>query len=418
MINHGKHDFNTVYNGGLNGAALAKTSGNLTGRTHGEKIIRSSLTNTYAKIHTIEVGGEVAINDTGTSITSTNAAGVINLSNQSDISVQEVRYQAFVSHNYAIASNISLQSSLNAEWSKITQKDNIHSANPDFSRNFSYIKPRMNLRYDVDKQNQIRITAERKISQLDFGSFGNSFDVEDNEVDEGNPLLRPEDRLEFSIAYENRFANDQGSISVKGFYNKIRDHVARIGKPDPVTNPTNNPQLATTSLPGNIGDAKEYGVEFNGSLRLKVIDLPNAIISGKYILRETEANDPFLGLTRPILYKQKHEWLITFQHDLTELGTSYGFNITNKGPSGATGYRTDVKEQWFKSNKPKATFYVEQKVFGNMKLRFDATNILKAKTSYVLTKYTGNISLGNVAYEEFRKASEQRVFKISLQGSF
>ncbi|MBL4603455.1 MAG: TonB-dependent receptor plug domain-containing protein [Emcibacteraceae bacterium] len=422
VINHGKHDFVTNFQGGLNGGALATLSGNLTGRTHGEKIIRSSLTNTFNKVHTVEVGGEVAINDTGTSSTSTNAAGVINLANQSDISVQEVRYQAFISHNYAIASNISLQSSLNAEWSKITQKDNIHSANPDFSRNFSYLKPRMNLRYDMDKQNQIRITAERKISQLDFGSFGNSFDVEDNEVDEGNPLLVPEDRLEFSAAYENRFADDQGSISVKAFYNKIRDHISKIPNKDINDIRTTNAQLAVSSLPGNIGNAKEYGVEFNGSLRLKIIDLPNAIISGKYILRETEANDPFLGLTRPILYKQKHEWLITFQHDLTGLGTSYGFNITNKGASGpgggSIGYRTDVKEQWFKSNKPKATFYVEQKVFGNMKLRFDAKNILKAKTSYALTKYTGNISLGNVAYEEFRKASEQRVFKISLQGSF
>ena len=125
---------------------------------------------------------------------------------------------------------------------------------------------------------------------------------------------------------------------------------------------------------------------------------------------------------RPIEYKQKHEWLITFQHDLTDQGTSYGFNITNKGSSGpsggSVGFRTDVIEQWEKTIEPKASAYVEQKVFGDMKLRFDVKNILKAKTGYDLTKYAGNISLGVVNYNELRAASYARVFKLSLQGSF
>lgn len=421
VINHGKHDFETLIDTGLNGATPTRSSRNLTGRTHGEKIIRSSLTNTLADVHTIEIGGEFAINDTGTSVSKFNSSGVLDLTTESDISVQEKRYQAFISHNYAIASNLSLQSSLNAEWSKITQKDNIHPV-PDFSRKFSYLKPRVNLRYDVDAKNQIRATAERKISQLNFGDFGNSFDVEDNEVDEGNPLLRPEDRLEFSIAYENRFADDQGSVSVKGFYNKIRDHVARVPNKDINGFKTTNAQAAVSSLPGNIGDAKEYGVEVNGSWRLAAISLPNAIISGKYILRETDVLDPFLLVNRPIKYSQKHEWLITFQHDLTDYGTSYGFNITNKGPmgqsGGTVGYRTDAIEQWEKTIEPKASAYIEQKVFGDMKLRFDVKNILNAKTGYDLFKYSGNISLAQVNYNELRAASYARMFKLSLQGSF
>lgn len=422
VINHGKHDFDTGFEGALNGATLATTAGNFYTRTHGEKILRSSLTNTFAEVHTLEVGAEVAINDVGVSNSSSDAAGTVIATSLNDIDVQEKRLEAFVSHNYAIASNISLQSSLNVESSKITQTDNLNDV-PDFSRDFTYFKPRMNLRYDIDAQNQIRLTAERKISQLDFGAFGSSFDAEDGETDGGNGELRPEDRLEFSIAYENRFADDQGSISIKGFYNKIRDHIAKVGVytgADPV--PANIDQVVTKSVPGNIGDAKEYGVEVNGSWRLAAMNLPNAIISGKYILRETDATDPFLLVMRPIQYKQKHEWLINFQHDLTEQGTSYGFNITNKGPmgpsGGSIGFRTDVIEQWEKTIEPKASAYVEQKVFGDMKLRFDVKNILKAKTGYDLTKYTGNISLDAVNYNELRAASHARVFKLSLQGSF
>ncbi|MDG1437675.1 MAG: hypothetical protein P8P98_01765, partial [Emcibacteraceae bacterium] len=422
VINRGKHDFDRNFLGGLNGAALETKQGNFSTRTHGEKILRSSLTNTFAKVHTVEFGGEIAINDVGVSNRSSDAAGVVRTSSLNDIDVQEKRAEVFASHNYAIASNISLQSSMNAEFSKITQTDNLNDI-PDNSRNFSYFKPRMNLRYDVNDQNQIRITAERKISQLDFGAFGSSFDAEDGETDGGNGELRPEDRLEFSIAYENRFADDQGSLSVKAFYNKIRDHIAKIGVysgPAPV--PENINQVATTSVPGNIGDAKEYGVEVNGSLRLKAINLPNAIISAKYILRETETNDPFLLLERPILYTQKNEWLVTFQHDLTDWGTSYGFNINNKGPvgpsGGSIGFRTDVAEQWERTIEPKASFYVEQNVFTNMKLRFDAKNLLKAKNGYDLTRYTGNISLDAVNYQELRAASSQRTFSLSLQGSF
>jgi outer membrane receptor for ferrienterochelin and colicins len=292
VVNHGKHDFNTLFEGGLNGAALATSADNTSSRTHGEKIFRSSLTNTIAKVHTIETGGEIAINDVGVSNSTLNSGGTVIASSLNDIDVREKRFEAFASHNWAIASNLSLQSSLNAEWSKITQTDNLNPTAPDFSRDFFYLKPRVNLRYDVNAQNQIRVTAERKISQLDFGAFGSSFDAEDGETDGGNAELLPEDRLEFSIAYENRFADDQGSVSVKGFYNKIRDHIAKVGiytGAAPV--PTNIDQVVTKSIPGNIGDAKEYGVEFNGSWRLKAIELPNAIISGKYILRETEAMD-------------------------------------------------------------------------------------------------------------------------------
>lgn len=422
VINKGKHDFNTGFEGALNDADLIASAGNLYTRSHGEKILRSSLTNTYAEVHTIEVGGEIAINDVGVSNTSTDAAGDVITASLNDIDVQERRFEAFASHNYAIASNISLQSSLNAEFSKITQTDNLNDV-PDFSRKFSYLKPRVNLRYDLDAQNQLRFTAERKISQLDFGAFGSSFDAEDGETDGGNGELRPEDRLEFSAAYENRFADDQGSLSIKAFYNKIRDKIAKIGVytgADPV--PADIDQVVTKSVPGNIGDAKEYGVEVNGSWRLAAMQLPNAIISGKYIYRETDVLDPFLLVNRPIQYKQKHEWLITFQHDLTDQGTSYGFNITNKGPmgmgGGTVGFRTDVIERWEKTLKPKANFYIEQKVFSNMKLRFDAKNLLKAKNGHDLTKYTGNISLNDVNYQEIRQATAARIFKISLQGSF
>jgi hypothetical protein len=418
VFNYGRHDFITNFTGALNAGTAKNTSENTAKRTHGEKILRSSLTNTFAKVHTLEVGAELAINDTGVSNSTKNASGTVIAASLNDIDVQEKRLEAFISHNFAIASNLSLQSSLNFETSKITQKDNL-KVNPDLKRNFSYFKPRINLRYDVNTQNQIRVTAEQKNSQLDFGAFGSSFDAEDGETDGGNSALRPETRFEFSIAYENRFINDQGSISVKGFYNKIRDHIAKIGIYSGTGNaPSNINQIATKSVPGNIGNAKEYGVELNSNWRLAAINLPNAIITGKYIFKETETTDPFLLITRPIEYNQKHEWLINFQHDLTAQGTSYGFNITNKAPRSGIGFRTDVIEKWTKTIEPKASAYVEQKIFGNMKLRFDIKNIFKAKSGYDLTKYTGNVSLNVINYKELRAAANARMFKLSLQGTF
>ena len=421
VINHGVHDWDTTFQSGDNGEAIAVTGSNFSERDHGEKILRSSLLNTFWDVHTIEYGGEVAINDVSTTNRSRRADGSVIESSLGDIDVQEVRFEAFASHNWSIASNISLQSSLNAEWSEISQTNNLMPDDPDFTRDFFFLKPRWNLRYDIDEQNQLRVTVERKISQLDFGAFGSSFDLEDDETDGGNAELKPEDRWEFSVAYENRFAEDQGSISIKGFYNKIRDHIARIGVGPDTLDPATINQTAIRSIPGNIGDAKEYGVEVNGSYRLKEFDLPNAIISGKYILRETEATDPYLEIERPIQYKQKHEWLITFQHDLVNSGTIYGFNITNKGPGGrgpGTGFRYDIIELWERTNDVKANAYIEQNVFNGMRLRFDVKNILNAKTNYQLTKYLSNISNNTVNYNEFRAASEARTYTLTLQGSF
>lgn len=426
VVNDGVHDFDFTFRSALNDASLGNLAGNLREFDHSEKIIRTSLTNTFAEVHTLEIGGEAAINKNRVANLPRALNGSGNLVDvttaQSDTGIKEVRFEGFASHNWSIASNISLQSSLNAEYSEIKQNNNINTAIPEFSRDFFYLKPRMNLRYDVDTQNQIRATVERKISQLDFMDFGDSFDAEDGEVDGGNGQLRPEDRWEFSLAYENRFADDQGSLSIKGFYNTIRDHIAKLPGNDINMVRTDDPTLAVTSIPGNIGNAKEYGVEVNGNLRLKALNLPNAIITAKYVFRETETTDPFLMVERPIEYIQKHEWLVNFQHDLTKTGTSYGFSVTNKGPQspggGTIGFRTDVREQWEQTIDPKASAYIEQKVFGDMKLRFDVRNIFKAKSGYDRLRYVGNISLNNVAFNEQREASQARVFKLSLQGSF
>ncbi|MSO72307.1 MAG: TonB-dependent receptor [Rhodospirillaceae bacterium] len=103
-----------------------------------------------------------------------------------------MRGEAFANHNWTVTNDLTLESSLNFEFSKIT---NNYPFSP--TAKYKFLKPRADLRYDLTDADQVRLKAERTISQLQFFNFVPSFDVVDNEIDAGNPDLKPEKALTF-----------------------------------------------------------------------------------------------------------------------------------------------------------------------------------------------------------------------------
>ena len=124
----------------------------------------------------------------------------------SDSDVEENRYEFFSTHFWQVRQDVALESALNFEYSKIEQS----GIDVDSARSFTYIKPRFDLRWDLNETTQLRGSLERTISQLDFGDFVASFDSEDDTVDAGNPDLEPEKAWEWKVTYERRLAEDAG----------------------------------------------------------------------------------------------------------------------------------------------------------------------------------------------------------------
>ena len=69
--------------------------------------------------------------------------------------VEEDRYEVFVTYSMQLSDKLSLQSALTEEYSKIFQ-DRENRTN---ERSFRYLKPRVEIRYDLTSTDQFRLLA-------------------------------------------------------------------------------------------------------------------------------------------------------------------------------------------------------------------------------------------------------------------
>ena len=179
----------------------------------GETIVRTGMTSTIGR-HTLEYGAEAAYNTLDRTF-------AFNGDALENAIVEEDRYEVFVTHSMSLTDKISLQSALTGEFSTIYQ----NREGETNERSFEFLKPRLELRYDMTAADQFRILTERTVSQLNLNNFVASRNVDDDTINFGNPDLEPESSWHYSVGYERRFANDGGSFELEARYEDISDHI-------------------------------------------------------------------------------------------------------------------------------------------------------------------------------------------------
>jgi len=361
-----------------------------------EKILRASVSKELGRKHQLEYGVEGALNSLDKFFIFDDLSA-----DDSDVeestNVSEKRFEGFLTHSYTLSSALTLQSSLNGEYSEITQEGTFGN-----SRNFFYLKPRFDLRYDIAAQDQMRIVVERTVGQLDFEDFAIKFNANDGDFEEGNPNLVPQKAWKSSLTYEHRFSEDGGAIEVKGFYNLIQDHMDRIEISDNV------------QAVGNIGDARVYGMNAKTSLRLGMLGLDDAVLSADVTLRSTSVTDPFTGEDRRFRWRSGRDWRVNFRHDVAKYDMSYGMEIKQDGPRG----RVEIDDRIEATPHLRASAFMEMLIFGNIKFRVDAKNLLKEKRSLTRIFYDGHIADDDVLWQKEQERFKSRKILFSLRGSF
>ena len=374
-----------------------------------EKIIRASLGKALNQQHSLDAGLELAINNVD------GVATFIQFDNNAELSIessniQENRYQAFVNHNFIISPVLNLQTSLVAEWSEVALTTDYKTLSKNeipqvsqltLNRDFSYLKPRINLRYDHTANDQLRFNIEKNVSQLDLADFLPEFNEEQARLEPTNPQLRPEQSWVISLTYEHTFSEDQGSISVMALHENITDHLTEI-------------QLGYGSGMGNVMDAQKYGINLEATLRLSSIGLMNTIINGIYHFEQSDFTDPFTQLTRQINDAEKHLWSFELKHDAIELGLAYGFRIFSNS---ATLYN---RREYTSSFKPDtdAEAFIEYAISPTLKLRLEGSELLLAKAERKRERYADEIGNSDIMQYEVRQQEYPRYFSLELRGQF
>ncbi|MEQ9208396.1 MAG: TonB-dependent receptor, partial [Pseudomonadales bacterium] len=139
--------------------------------------------------------------------------------------VEELRYEPFAIHNWQINQRMSLESSLVAEYSEIEQSGDVRN-----KRDFQYLKPKVDFRYDLSSTLQLKASLEKFVGQLSFGDFSQSSNEQDDDenTNTGNPQLEPEESIRLELGLDYRLPNDGGAINTLYFHYRFENIIAGI----------------------------------------------------------------------------------------------------------------------------------------------------------------------------------------------
>lgn len=369
-----------------------------------ETILRPSFKWDLTKSQNIEIGVEGALNSLDTFLEvledQDGELVIVDIFN-ADAKVEEIRVEGFSTHVWRATSRFTLESALNAEYSRLDQS----GSDIQETRSFFFLKPRFDLRFDVTKSKQVRLKVERTISQLNFADFVSTFDEEDDRPDSGNPDLVQEKTWIYEAAYEQRLANDGGFFKVKLFYNDISDKI------DKVIGNIGGDRSAT----GNVGDASLYGAEVESSVRLAMVGVPDAVVTVSYTRQRARLTDFFTGERHGFNRTADFIWKIGLRHDTqTRFSLSYGFDIRREGGRPTN----DIDDYWIFTTKPEVNAFAEVKILGGLTLRLQSNRLAHDVGERDRIRFVGNKARGEVSRTEYRRRILSRTFALSLRGNF
>lgn len=380
-----------------------------------ERIVRSSYTTTFGGGQDIEFGLERAqtildshlrlatLSTTGTPSAAFGGLVPQNVAN-ANTKVEEIRYEPFAIHNWQINSRMSLESSLVYETSELTQSGDVNK-----SRDFDFWKPKVDYRFDVTPLFQLRGMVEFDVRQLSFSDFVASSDNEDNDAntEAGNANLEPETWINADFDAQYRLPDDIGVVSARINFMRHFDKIERIDISSPTT-------LAATN--GNIGDGDMWQLILRSSIRMKMIDMPNLLVTANFTVRDSEIKDPFLGIDRRFTNYERGRLDVGFRHDLPQWRMNYGVSWNNRFDGNIKRY--DLEDIELTAGDPMVMAFVEFVRFGNTTFRFDIRNATDNLQCRERQRFVGRISNNILEEIEDQCGGSGRVLSLKINGTF
>lgn len=382
-----------------------------------ERIVRGSYTFNIYDSQDIEIGAERAqtILDSNLALGLSNAIGLssdsvgglipVSVGNANSV-VEEMRYEPFIIHNWIINSQMSLETSVLYEYSEIKQSGDVSK-----KRDFNFVKPKVDFRYDLTPQLQLRGTIEKVVEQLTFSDFVAVSDDqdEDSNFQAGNANLRQEWYWNYEVNSEYRLPNDIGVVSGRLYFEDWHDRIERLD----VT--VNENQLQSAN--GNIGDGEKYGLELKASIRMRMIGMPNLLVTAVQEMEDSKIKDPFLGTERRMLFSWRGRNTLGFRHDIPNLSLNYGVNWMNMFDGNRARY--DIDDIEYGAGDPFWGAFVEWVSPTNMTFRLDAQQIVNnGEFCRERQRYAGRISSGILEEIEDQCSTSGPTVSLSMTGTF
>ena len=319
--------------------------------------------------------------------------------------VEEIRYEPFLIHNWIINPKMSLETTVLYETSEISQSGDVSN-----KRDFNFVKPKIDFRYDLTPTLQLRGGIEKIVNQLSFSDFVAANDEQDNDASTqaGNAQLRQQWQWRYNFNTEYRLPDDVGVVSTELYYAKHEDIIDRID----VSISENNLQSAN----GNIGDGTEYGMNLNASIRMGMINLPNLLVNASFNLQDSEVTDPFLNIDRRFQLYQRGRVTLSFRHDLPQWHANWGMQYFDRIDGGM--FRYDIDDIEFEVGEPRINLFAEHVDSRGLTYRMDLGALTDGSQCRRRTRFVGRISANVLEEIESRCTYGGRELSFRVNGTF
>jgi outer membrane receptor for ferrienterochelin and colicins len=269
--------------------------------------------------------------------------------------VEEKRAQIILSYGRPLAKNLTLQTTLGGEYSKLTQTG-------ENGQIRSFIRPKGSVAFawKATPRLDVNMRLQRKVGQLNFFDFLASVDLQDDNNNAGNAeLVPPQSWLaEFEV---NRSLGAAGSIKLKLEAEKISDIVDQI--------PINNTEEAIGNLRSG---AKRARGELTSSFLLDSLGWKGAKLDITASYQTSRLRDPLTGFNRTINGDQRFGINIEFRHDIPNSNWAWGAYMEDQYYE--PFYRLDYQTRQY-SDKPFYLAFVEHKDVFGLKVRAQVMNL-------------------------------------------
>lgn len=344
----------TVESGFVRTGRTGRFTGEATsGETVGRGVVRYQRVDRW----TFEGGAEIAYNFLDTDSAFEENGVPIALPGAS-VLVEELRSEVSGQATWRPAPNLTVEAGLRVEVSEIRQ-----SGDTDSAKSFVYPKPRLLVTWTPMPNHQFRFRAERRVSQLDFGDFAASAEVDLGQVEAGNADLEPLKSNPVEVVYERRFW-DEGVLSARLTHNRYEDYIDVI------------PLVGGFEALGNVGDASQTEFEVQVTLPTDGLGIPGGRVQARAVTRESEVTDPLTGEARRFSGDDGFGCGFAFDQDLD--GGRWAWGVDH-GCDMDSGTRYRVRELRLNESEPYFGAYVEWKPSRDLSVRVDVSNLTDAE---------------------------------------
>ncbi len=323
------------------------------GETIGRGVVRYRRDDRWA----FESGAEIAYNFLDTETTFEENGVPVALPGAA-VLVEELRGEVSGQVTWRPASNLTVEAGLRVEVSEISQ-----SGDTDTSRSFVYPKPRLLVTWTPMPNHQFRFRAERRVSQLDFGDFAASAEVDLGQVEAGNADLEPFKSNPVEVVYERRFW-DEGVFTARLTHTRYEDYIDVI------------PLIGGFEALGNVGDASQTEFEVQVTLPMDRLGIAGGRLQARAVTRESEVTDPLTGEARRFSGDDGFGCGLAFDQDLD--GGQWAWGLDH-GCDLDAGTRFRVRELRYTESEPYFGAYVQWRPSRELSVRVDVSNLTDAE---------------------------------------